>query len=133
MHECARSAGRTTTTSSPVSCDPNTEFHCAMSQQCVHASWRCDGEVDCALHEDEANCGTDPNDAYSNTDTYTLQMLKFRCGYVRSECSDVDSSSAKANLDVTTVVLGSINRSIHSSACSCPVIYMYKVYKIDTM
>jgi hypothetical protein len=36
------------------------EFSCLGSCTCIRASWRCDGDADCAEGEDEAECGDDP-------------------------------------------------------------------------
>ena len=37
------------------SCGPDL-FQCSTKEKCIPASWKCDGEKDCAEGEDEVNC-----------------------------------------------------------------------------
>ena len=43
-----------TTAPSKIACE---EYQFACAERCIHESWRCDGDRDCAGGEDEKDCG----------------------------------------------------------------------------
>ncbi|KAM6977638.1 MAM and LDL-receptor class A domain-containing protein 1 [Aplochiton taeniatus] len=68
-------------TPEPLTCGPE-QFQCVHSFQCVHETWRCDGEMDCADQSDEEQCpglvpGTLPPQDRCRPDQY--QCSDHRC------------------------------------------------------
>ncbi|CAD6193701.1 unnamed protein product [Caenorhabditis auriculariae] len=70
----------------PMTCN-STDFHCALSEQCLPMSSRCDGHYDCTLEEDEQNCPLCTAGEFACVVSEQCIPLDRRCNGI-AECSD---------------------------------------------
>ncbi|KAI6192320.1 Protein CBR-LRX-1 [Aphelenchoides bicaudatus] len=69
-------------------CTSNEFACCALPQQCIEYSRRCDGHRDCADGEDETNCPSCARDQFACVKSGTCIPAKLRCDGHPDDCAD---------------------------------------------